>query len=102
MNIEVSRRGLLKVAGAGAAGTALGALGFAAAEAATAAHVRAFKLASDDGDPQHLPLLLGRLRRHHLFQGRPAEGRDAPRSPTSKATPTIRPIAARSARRARR
>lgn len=45
MNIEVSRRGLLKVAGAGAAGTALGALGFGAAEAATAAHVRAFKLA---------------------------------------------------------
>ena len=45
MNIEVSRRGLLKVASAGAAGTALGALGFGAAEAATAAHVRAFKLA---------------------------------------------------------
>ncbi|MBV8682422.1 MAG: molybdopterin-dependent oxidoreductase [Caulobacteraceae bacterium] len=45
MNIEVSRRGLLRVAGAGAAGTALGALGFGAAEAATAAHVRAFKLA---------------------------------------------------------
>lgn len=46
MNIEVSRRGLLKVAGVGAAGTALGALGFSAAEAAEAAHVRAFKLAS--------------------------------------------------------
>jgi len=45
MNIEVSRRGVLRVAGAGAAGTALGALGFGAAEAATAAHVRAFKLA---------------------------------------------------------
>jgi len=46
MNIEVSRRGLLKVAGAGAAGTALGALGFGAVEAAEEAHVRAFKLAS--------------------------------------------------------
>jgi len=46
MNIEVSRRGLLKVAGVGAAGTALGALGFSAVEAAEAAHVRAFKLAS--------------------------------------------------------
>jgi formate dehydrogenase major subunit len=45
MNIEVSRRALLRGAGAGAAGTALGALGFGAAEAATAAHVRAFKLA---------------------------------------------------------
>jgi formate dehydrogenase major subunit len=44
MNIEVSRRAFLRGAGAGAAGTALGALGFAAAEAATAAHVRAFKL----------------------------------------------------------
>jgi len=46
MNIEVSRRGLLKVAGVGAAGTALGALGFSAVEAAEAAHVRTFKLAS--------------------------------------------------------
>jgi formate dehydrogenase major subunit len=45
MNVEVSRRGLLRVAGVGAAGTALGALGFGEAEAATAAHVRAFKLA---------------------------------------------------------
>jgi len=46
MNIEVSRRGLLKAAGVGAAGTALGAFGFDAVEAAEAAHVRAFKLAS--------------------------------------------------------
>jgi formate dehydrogenase major subunit len=46
MNMEVSRRGLLAAAGVGAAGTALGALGFGAAEAAVAAHVRAFKLAS--------------------------------------------------------
>lgn len=45
MNVEVSRRGLFRVAGAGAAGTALGALGFGEAEAATAGHVRAFKLA---------------------------------------------------------
>ena len=46
MNMEVSRRGLLKAAGAGAAGTALGAFGFGAVEAAEAAHVRAFKLAA--------------------------------------------------------
>jgi formate dehydrogenase major subunit len=45
MNIEVSRRGLLKAAGLGAGGTALGALGFVAVEAAEAAHVRAFRLA---------------------------------------------------------
>ena len=46
MNIEVSRRGLLKAAGVAATGTALGALGFDAVEAAEAAHVRAYKLAS--------------------------------------------------------
>lgn len=44
MDIEVSRRALLRGGGAAAAGTALVALGFGAAEAATAAHVRAFKL----------------------------------------------------------
>src|SRR3984885_12956439 len=46
MNIEVSRRGLLKAAGVGVAGTALGAFGFSAVEAAEAAHVRAYKLAA--------------------------------------------------------
>ena len=46
MNIEVSRRGLFKVAGLGTAGTALEALGFGAAEAAEAAHVRDYKLAT--------------------------------------------------------
>src|ERR1700743_913786 len=46
MNMEGSRRGFLKVAGVGAAGTALGALGFGAAEAAEVAHVRAYKLAA--------------------------------------------------------
>lgn len=46
MNIDLSRRSFLKLAGAGAAATTLGAMGFGAAEAATAAHVRAFKLAT--------------------------------------------------------
>jgi formate dehydrogenase major subunit len=46
MNIDLSRRSFLKLAGAGAAATSLGAMGFGAAEAATAAHVRAFKLAT--------------------------------------------------------
>jgi len=46
MNMEVSRRGFLKVAGVGVAGTALGAFGFSAAEAAEVAHVRAYKLAT--------------------------------------------------------
>ena len=46
MNLEVSRRHFLKVAGTGVAGTALGAFGFSAAEAMVAAHVRPFKLAN--------------------------------------------------------
>ncbi len=46
MNIDLSRRSFLKLAGAGVAVTSLGALGFGDAEAAEAAHVRPFKLAS--------------------------------------------------------
>jgi formate dehydrogenase major subunit len=46
MNIEVSRRHFLKLAGAGAAGSAIAALGFGEAEAFVASHVRPFKLAS--------------------------------------------------------
>jgi formate dehydrogenase major subunit len=45
MNIEVSRRRFMALAGAGAAGSAMTALGFADAEAQVAAHVRPFKLA---------------------------------------------------------
>ncbi|SHM14410.1 formate dehydrogenase (quinone-dependent) catalytic subunit [Paracoccus solventivorans] len=44
MNIDLSRRGFLKLAGAGVAATSLGAMGFGGAEAAELAHVRAFKL----------------------------------------------------------
>lgn len=44
MNKGLSRRSFLKLAGAGVAVTSLGALGFGEAEAAEAAHVRAFKL----------------------------------------------------------
>lgn len=44
MNIDLSRRGFLKLAGAGVAATSLGALGFGEAEAAELAHVRGFKL----------------------------------------------------------
>src|SRR3954451_9744901 len=45
MNIEVSRRHFMKLAGAGAAGAAIAAFGFGEAEAQVAAHVRPFKLA---------------------------------------------------------
>ncbi len=44
MNVDLSRRGFLRLAGAGVAATSLGAMGFGEAEAAEAAHVRAFKL----------------------------------------------------------
>lgn len=46
MNIDLTRRGFLGLAGAGAAATTLGAMGFGAAQAAEEAHVRAFKLTS--------------------------------------------------------
>jgi len=44
MNIEVSRRHFMKLAGAGAAGSAIAAFGFGEAEAQLAAYVRPFKL----------------------------------------------------------
>lgn len=44
MNIELSRRTVLRVAGVGLAGTALGAFGFGGVEAAHADAIRAFKL----------------------------------------------------------
>lgn len=46
MNIEVSRRHFMKLAGAGVAGSAIAALGFGEAEATVAAHVKPFRLAS--------------------------------------------------------
>ena len=44
MNVELSRRMLLRAAGASAAGTALGALGFGGIESAHADSIRAFRL----------------------------------------------------------
>ncbi|AHK46423.1 assimilatory nitrate reductase [Ensifer adhaerens OV14] len=44
MNIDLSRRSFLKLAGAGVVATSVGALGFGESEAAEIAHVRAFKL----------------------------------------------------------
>lgn len=44
MNIEVSRRQFMKLAGAGVAGSAIGAFGFSEAEALVASHVKPFKL----------------------------------------------------------
>jgi formate dehydrogenase major subunit len=44
MNIEVSRRHFMKLAGGGAAGSAVAAFGFGEAEAQVAAHVKPFRL----------------------------------------------------------
>ncbi|MDF2998804.1 MAG: formate dehydrogenase, alpha subunit [Xanthobacteraceae bacterium] len=46
MNMELSRRAFLRTAGAGLAGTSLGAMGFDAVEAAQIAHVKPFRLAN--------------------------------------------------------
>ncbi|KAB2855625.1 MAG: twin-arginine translocation signal domain-containing protein, partial [Bauldia sp.] len=46
VNIDLTRRSFLKLTGAGVAATSLGAMGFGQAEAAVAAHVRDFKLAT--------------------------------------------------------
>ena len=46
MNINLTRRSFLKLTGAGVATTSLGAMGFGQAEAAVAANVREFKLAT--------------------------------------------------------
>jgi len=46
VNIDLTRRSFLKLTGAGVATTSLGAMGFGQAEAAVAAHVREFKLAT--------------------------------------------------------
>ncbi len=46
MTMQISRRGLLKAAGAGVAATSLASMGFGEAEAAVAAHVRPLKLAN--------------------------------------------------------
>jgi formate dehydrogenase major subunit len=44
MNVQVSRRNFLKLAGAGAAGSAIAALGFGEAEAQVATYVKPFRL----------------------------------------------------------
>ncbi len=46
MNIDLSRRSFIRLSGAGVAATSLAAMGFQQAEAAEAAHVRDFKLAT--------------------------------------------------------
>ncbi len=55
MNMDLSRRSFMKLAGAGVAATSIGALGFGEAEAAEIAHVRPFKLATTTETRQTCP-----------------------------------------------
>jgi formate dehydrogenase major subunit len=55
MNMDLSRRSFMKLAGAGVAATSMGALGFSEAEAAEIAHVRPFKLATTTETRQTCP-----------------------------------------------
>ena len=77
MNIEVSRRHFMKLAGAGVAGSAIAALGFGEAEATVAAHVRAFKLAKVTETRNTCPYCSVGVRHHHVLQGRLKKGEKA-------------------------
>ncbi len=73
MNIDLSRRGFLRLAGAGVAATSLehGLRRGRGSGGGACARVQA---GHDHGNTQHLSLLLGRLRDHHVF-ARGREGR---------------------------
>ena len=68
MNIELSRRQLIVGAGAGVAATTLGALGFGDVEIAYAILDPRLETRRHYRNPQHLHLLCGRLRHHHVFE----------------------------------
>ena len=101
MNMELSRRQFMKGAGAGLAGTTLGAFGFGDVEAAYAAAIRPFKLAAPPRPATPAPTARSPAASSCIPRAISRRARRR-RSPTSRATSTIRPIAARSARRARR
>ena len=63
MNMELSRRQFMHGAGAGIAGTTLGALGFGDLESAYPEFHSSEETREPDRDPQYLSLLFGRLRR---------------------------------------
>ena len=83
--MELSRRGFIKLTGAGLAASSLGVLGFGVAGEALGGFDPAVQADGRDRDPQHLHLLLRRLRhpdlqpwrsrqerqvRHHPYRGR--------------------------------
>ena len=79
--MELSRRGFIKLTAASLAASSLGALGFGTAGEALAASVRPFKLDGHDRDPQHLHLLLRRLRHPDLQPWRPRKERQVRHHP---------------------
>ena len=102
MNMELSRRQFMKGAGAGMAGTTLGAFGFGDVEAAHAAAIRPFKLANTTETRNTCTYCSVACGDHPVFQGRSDEGRERRDHPHRGRRRITRPIAARSARRARR
>ena len=95
MNIEVSRRHFMKAGWGWCCGYGhWGRLASARRSKRSPRTIRPFKLANADRDPQHLPVLLGRLRHHHVQPGRSEEGRKGrdhphrgrPRSPDQRGT----------------
>ena len=102
MNMDLSRRAFLRGAGAGVAGTALGAFGFEGRRGRLRRSRQAVPPDQDRRGPQHLPLLRGELRHDGLRRRERRPSRARWRSSTSRATATTRSTAARSARRARR
>lgn len=87
MNIDLSRRSFLKLAGAGVAATSLGAMGFGGAEAAELAHVREFKLTQTTETRNTCPIALSPAA--SSFMAAPTRRASAAWS-ISRATPTIR------------
>ena len=102
MNMQVSRRQFIKLTGAGIAGSAIGSFGFGGFGRGGGASRTPLQARTHDRDPQHLPLLLGQLRRHHVFARRQGEEREVRDHPHRGRSRTTRSIAARCARRARR
>jgi anaerobic selenocysteine-containing dehydrogenase len=101
MNMQLSRRQFMKGAGAGMAGTTLGAFGFGNVEAAHAAAIRPFKLVGTTETRNTCPycsVACGVI----MYSKGDLLRASRLRSPTSRAMSIIPPIAARSARRVRR
>ena len=81
MDIELSRRAFLKDTGRGRRRHDARGLRLRRDRSRLRAGHQTFQARQHHGNPQHLPLLLGRVRHHPLFQGRSQErraGRDHP------------------------